>query len=126
MDEAHVLCDRVAIVDRGRIVTQGSPDELILSIGAPHIVELAFAGREAAGSDHPAGTHRRPARCRHGKSGRELGILDGHGGRPCTGRCRLSWGWRAEAGVEIETLATRTATLEDVFVALTGHQLRDD
>ena len=46
-----MLCDRVAIVDRGRIVTQGSPDELILSIGAPHIVEVAFAGNEAAAPD---------------------------------------------------------------------------
>ena len=44
MDEAHVLCDRVAIVDNGRIVAQGGPDELILSIGAPHIVEVAFTG----------------------------------------------------------------------------------
>ena len=35
-------------------------------------------------------------------------------------------GVAADAGVEIETLATRTATLEDVFVTLTGHQLRDD
>ena len=124
MDEAHVLCDRVAIVDQGRIVTEGSPDELILSIGAPHIVELAFTNRKG-----PAGDNLRE---------RLAALPDVDAVR--AGENSESWtvtatalhrtlpalvGAAAEAGVEIETLATRTATLEDVFVALTGHQLRD-
>ena len=37
MDEAYVLCDRVAIMDEGQIVAQGSPDDLIESIGVPHV-----------------------------------------------------------------------------------------
>ncbi len=125
MDEAHVLCDRVAIVDQGRIVSQGSPDELILSIGAPHIVEIAFARGEAPESD--------------GLQGRLAALPDVDTVR--AGEASDAWvvtatalhrtlpalvGVAADAGVEIETLATRTATLEDVFVALTGHQLRDD
>ena len=125
MDEAHVLCDRVAIVDQGRIVTEGSPDELILSIGAPHIVELAFAGGEAPDGDN--------------LQERLAALPDVDAVR--AGESSESWtvtatalhrtlpalvGVAAEAGVEIETLATRTATLEDVFVALTGHRLRDD
>ena len=125
MDEAHVLCDRVAIVDQGRIVTEGSPDELILSIGAPHIVELAFTDREATDGDN--------------LRERLAALPDVDAVR--AGENSESWtvtatalhrtlpalvGAAAEAGVEIETLATRTATLEDVFVALTGHQLRDD
>jgi ABC-2 type transport system ATP-binding protein len=125
MDEAHVLCDRVAIVDQGRIVSQGSPDELILSIGAPHIVEIAFARGEGPESD--------------GLQGRLAALPDVDTVR--AGEASDAWvvtatalhrtlpalvGVAADAGVEIETLATRSATLEDVFVALTGHQLRDD
>ena len=125
MDEAHVLCDRVAIVDQGRIVTEGSPDELILSIGAPHIVELAFTDRQATDGDN--------------LRARLAALPDVDAVR--AGESSASWtvtatalhrtlpalvGVAADAGVEIETLATRTATLEDVFVTLTGHQLRDD
>ena len=82
MDEAHVLCDRVAIVDHGRIVAQGGPDELILSIGAPHIIEVAFAGGAEPWSGRPAGTTRRAARRRHGARGRDLRGLDRHRGGP--------------------------------------------
>ena len=125
MDEAHVLCDRVAIVDQGRIVTEGSPDELILSIGAPHIVELAFTNRKG-----PAGDNLRErlaalpdvdaVRADENSESWTVTATALHRTLPAL------VGAAADAGVEIETLATRTATLEDVFVALTGHQLRDD
>ena len=125
MDEAHVLCDRVAIVDQGRIVTQGSPDELILSIGAPHIVEVAFARSEAPESDD---LRERIAALPDVDTVRADGTAHSwtvtatalHRTLPALVRVA------AEAGAEIEALATRTATLEDVFVALTGHGLRDD
>ena len=125
MDEAHVLCDRVAIVDQGRIVTEGSPDELILSIGAPHIVDVAFARGEAPAS---AGLEERLAALPGVDTVRASEAPDAwtvtanalHRTLPAL------VGLAADAGVQIETLATRTATLEDVFVALTGHRLRDD
>ena len=125
MDEAHVLCDRVAIVDQGRIVTQGSPDELILSIGAPHIVDIAFARGEAP---VPAGLEERLAALpgvdtvRAGEASDAWTVTANALHRTLPALVGLA----ADAGVEIETLATRTATLEDVFVALTGHRLRDD
>ena len=125
MDEAHVLCDRVAIVDRGRIVTEGSPDELILSIGAPHIVDVAFARGEAPAS---AGLEERLAALpgvdtvRAGEAPDAWTVTANALHRTLPALVGLA----ADAGVEIETLATRTATLEDVFVALTGHRLRDD
>ena len=93
MDEAHVLCDRVAIVDHGRIVAQGGPDELILSIGAPHIVEVAFAGGAepglaACGNGSPrCPTSTRCARARPPGPGPSRR-------RPCTGRCRRWCGRR--------------------------------
>ena len=43
MDEAQVLCDRVAIVDQGRIIALGTPVELIASLGAEHVVDFALA-----------------------------------------------------------------------------------
>jgi ABC-2 type transport system ATP-binding protein len=38
MDEAEVLCDRVAVIDRGRVITLGSPSELIEALGQPKVV----------------------------------------------------------------------------------------
>jgi len=38
MDEAETLCDRVAIVDHGKVIAQGAPRELISSLGAPRVV----------------------------------------------------------------------------------------
>src|SRR3974377_1547323 len=46
MDEAERLCDRVAIMDHGKIIAAGSPRELIASIGVEHVVEFA-AGSQA-------------------------------------------------------------------------------
>src|SRR5271156_5624381 len=46
MDEAERLCDRVAIMDHGRIISLGTPLQLIASIGGEHIVEFAVTGRE--------------------------------------------------------------------------------
>ena len=124
MDEAHVLCDRVAIVDRGRIITQGSPDELILSIGAPHIVEIAFTGGETGAN----GLRERLAALPDVDKVRTTEASDTWTVTATALHRTLPAlvGVAADTGVEIETLATRTATLEDVFVTLTGHQLRDD
>ena len=125
MDEAHVLCDRVAIVDHGRIVAQGGPDELILSIGAPHIVEVAFAGGAEQWS---GGLRERLAALpdvdtvRAGETSGAWTVTAAALHRTLPALVRAA----ADAGAEIETLATRTATLEDVFMALTGHRLRDD
>ncbi len=124
MDEAHALCDRVAIVDRGSIIAEGSPDELVLSIGAPHVVEVSFAGGAAAG---PADMEQRLGGLPDVAGVRAGGAADAwtvtarslHRALPALA------GLAAGAGVEIEALTTRTATLEDVFVALTGHRLRD-
>ena len=48
MDEAERLCDRVAIIDQGKIIAQGSPGELIARLGGDHIVEFALEGGRAA------------------------------------------------------------------------------
>jgi ABC-2 type transport system ATP-binding protein len=43
MDEAHELCDRVGIMDQGKLIALGTPRELVASLGAEHVVEFALA-----------------------------------------------------------------------------------
>src|SRR4051812_24707674 len=52
MDEAQILCDRVAVVDHGRVIALGTPRELIASLGAEHVIEFAVApGRQGPSVD---------------------------------------------------------------------------
>ena len=117
MDEAQQLCERIAIMDHGRIIARGTPRELIDSIGIEHIVEFSTAGdvdlapiRTMAGVKdvHPAGGFF------------EMQVTELHTCVPALvgelGRQKLA----------LTELRTHSATLEDVFVALTGRHLRDE
>jgi ABC-2 type transport system ATP-binding protein len=117
MDEAERLCERVAIMDHGQVIARGTPRELIESIGVEHVVEVALAG----GVDVDAIT-------------RLDGIL---GVRAVDSMLRLQVAelHRAVPALlhelgrqqrEPTQLRTHSATLEDVFVALTGRELRDE
>jgi ABC-2 type transport system ATP-binding protein len=120
MEEAERLCDRVAILDHGRVIALGTPRSLIASLGAEHVVEFALVD----------GAARAP-------SVEELAGLPGvHAVRPGPDRTALTVAAVHRAvpallalverrGAELSLLATHHATLEDVFVALTGRQLRD-
>ena len=120
MDEAERLCDRVAIIDHGRAIALGSPRELIASLGAEHVVEFT-APDAAAGA----------------LSVESLQRLNGvQTAREVAGRWTLEVSELARAvpallaelrehGAPLGELATHSATLEDVFVSLTGRQLRD-
>ena len=123
MDEAEVLCDRVAIVDKGRVIAEGTPDELIASIGAAHIVRFTLRSEAA---DDPAGLASAldalpdVDTVRHES---EAWVLTATAlQRTIPSLVRLAAGTRHE----LDSLTTRTATLEDVFVSLTGRHLRDD
>ncbi|HEU5322808.1 MAG TPA: AAA family ATPase, partial [Methylomirabilota bacterium] len=120
MEEAEALCDRVAVVDKGRVIALGTPEELIRSLGAEHVIEFTL------GDGAPAP----PLEVLRGLPG----VRDA---RQEDGTCRLSAGevHRAvpallqalgERGATLASLATHTATLEDVFVSLTGRHLRDE
>jgi len=116
MEEAERLCDRVAIVDQGRVIALGTPRELIASLGADQVVEVDVEGELARAS---------------------LAALPGvHGADRRDGGWMLSVGDAAVAlpalialaaagGVRLAGLRTHQATLEDVFVHLTGRGLRD-
>ena len=120
MEEAARLCDRVAVVDHGKVIALGTPRELIASLGAEHVVEFAVEDQAAARLDDGA-LHALPsveAVARDGSSWR-LTVREVHRAVPAL-LAALS-----ERGVEATGLTTHHATLEDVFMALTGRRLRD-
>jgi ABC-2 type transport system ATP-binding protein len=118
MDEAQVLCDRVAVVDRGRVIAQGSPRELIASLGAEHVIDFALRD----GGDVPQ------AMLEALPGVREVRLNGTTWSITATEVHRTIPALLDELGrrgAELSLLATHTATLEDVFVSLTGRHLRD-
>jgi ABC-2 type transport system ATP-binding protein len=120
MDEAERLCDRVAVMDHGRIIALGTPHELIRSIGAEHIVEFAV---EAGAGDRGIEALQtvEGVRCTRSPNGRyQLSVSELHKSVP------ELFDELARRGVKLTELRTHSATLEDVFVSLTGRNLRDE
>jgi ABC-2 type transport system ATP-binding protein len=120
MDEAERLCDRIAIVDHGRVIAEGTPRELVTSLGGDHVVEIAVGGddvRELAG-DFAA----LPAvRSVHTQAGQfVLAVSEPHVAIPAALESLR------RRGLQLQNLVTRHASLEDVFVSLTGRHLRDE
>jgi ABC-2 type transport system ATP-binding protein len=120
MDEAERLSDRVAIMDHGKVIALGSPRELIASIGAEHMVAFAMDGGAAplnlASLENLDGVS--VARCENG--GYELQVRELH--RAVAALFEET----ARRGIVVTDLRTHSATLEDVFVSLTGRHLRDE
>jgi ABC-2 type transport system ATP-binding protein len=118
MDEAEKLCDRVAIMDHGRIIALGTPRELIASIGVEHLVEFALEGAHV---DVGALERLEGVRSTRVDNGRyQLSVAELHRSVPAL------FDQLASRGVGLTELRTHSATLEDVFVHLTGRHLRDE
>jgi ABC-2 type transport system ATP-binding protein len=117
MDEAERLCDRVAIMDHGKTIAMGTPRELIVSIGIEHMVEFSAAkGLDVAPLGEIEGV--RDVRTDNGSV--QMQVTELHRAVPAL----LSELTRQ--GVALTELRTHSASLEDVFVALTGRHLRDE
>jgi len=118
MDEAERLCDRVAIMDHGRVIALGTPRELIASTGVEHVVE--FTGDPSRAADLPALERLAGVRgVRAEPTGILVQVTELHRAVPA-----LLDELRRQ-GVALTELRTHSATLEDVFVGLTGRHLRD-
>jgi len=118
MDEAERLCDRVAVVDRGKVIALGTPAELVASIGGQQVIEVGFENGVALEDSDLRGLPgvRRVSRAGGGVS---LAVDRLHETLPAL------LGLAQERRAQLSRLATHHATLEDVFVTLTGRQLRE-
>jgi ABC-2 type transport system ATP-binding protein len=115
MDEVQTICDRVAVMDHGRIIAMDTLDALLQRVSGK--VELVVSPWRLELSDHVAGladvTENAngearlvlPAECAS-ELAKVLSVLDG-------------------AGVEVQSIETRASNLESLFLQLTGHTLRD-
>jgi ABC-2 type transport system ATP-binding protein len=117
MDEAERLCDRVAIMDHGKVIALGTPRELVASIGVEHMVEFAAGGPvDAETLRHIDGV--REVEASNGRVRMQVSTL--HRAVPALLE------QLARQGIPLTELSTHSATLEDVFVALTGRHLRNE
>jgi ABC-2 type transport system ATP-binding protein len=123
MDETERLCDRVAIMDHGRILALGTPQQLIASVGGEHIVEFAISGPESGCSvaDSTLLTSIPGVQSHRVDAGlHQLSVRELHSAVP-----RI-FAELARHGLYLSEFRTHSATLEDVFVGLTGRNLRDE
>jgi ABC-2 type transport system ATP-binding protein len=132
MDEAERLCDRVAIMDHGRVIALGTPQQLIGTVGGQDIVEFAVSGGEAGATGAAVGDGRGVV-----DASRLTAIAGVHSHRVDAGLHQLSvselhlavpriFAELAQQGLHLSEFRTHSATLEDVFVRMTGRNLRDE
>ncbi|HEY7020181.1 MAG TPA: ABC transporter ATP-binding protein [Ktedonobacterales bacterium] len=121
MDEAQILCDRIAIMDQGRIIAQDTPAALIETLGASAAVECALIPSAVGASISVDELRSLPgvteARLHDGSALIYTDQLEA----TLVALLRLA----GERGTQIERLQTHAPTLEDVFLKLTGRGLRD-
>jgi ABC-2 type transport system ATP-binding protein len=130
MEEAERLCDRVAIMDHGRMIALGSPQQLIAMVGGEDIVEFAVSTSQVpkAGPGAPDGvvdveklTSIPGVQSYRVDAGvHQLSVSELHTTVP-----RIFAALAAD-GLHMSEFRTHSATLEDVFVRLTGRNLRDE
>ena len=120
MEEADRLCDRIAIVDHGKLVALGTPVELKQSVPGSNVVEVQFAHEDAAWQarlealpqvtevqSQSAGVYR---------------VLTSNGSQTTTQLVEMAAG----LGEQLTSLSVQNTSLDDVFVHYTGRQLRDE
>jgi ABC-2 type transport system ATP-binding protein len=117
MDEAEKLSDRIAILDRGQIIAQGTPEELIRSLGGAHVIEFA-----ATVQPPEEQLRALPGATRVSRRGEAtlISVDEPHRSLP------LLLELIGTAGGELTALTTHRATLDDVFLAMTGRGLREE
>jgi ABC-2 type transport system ATP-binding protein len=121
LEEADALCDRILVIDAGRIVAEGSPDELKRKVSGDVITVAVVGGAEQARlalADAVGGLGVRDLTVR----GPDLLLTVEHGEVALVGLLRALDGAR----VEIASIAVARPSLDDVFLTVTGRSLRDE
>ncbi|HST09651.1 MAG TPA: ATP-binding cassette domain-containing protein [Terriglobales bacterium] len=120
MDEADRLCDRIAIVDHGKLVALDTPAALKASVPGSNVIEVQF--------DHPPTDMEQQLRnlpdvtsIQHEGAGMYR-VLTGNGSGTTTALVEMA----VHAGIPVKSLTVQSTTLDDVFVHYTGRQLRDE
>ena len=114
MEEAEMLSDHLAIVDHGRMLDQGTPKELVQR----HLPAAFIEVSTASGFTEDITL---PALLRVERQGETLSLVTDH----LEDTLVALVGWARDQGRELSGLRTRSATLEDVFLHLTGRSLRE-
>jgi ABC-2 type transport system ATP-binding protein len=122
MDEAERLCDRLAIVDHGQIIAEGTPADLIDRLGGHHVVEFQVDDRQSDKGHGDDLWRALPSveSVRNEDAMVCLNVREPHLTIPAL-LAAIN-----RQGRKLEHLSTRQASLEDVFVNLTGRHLRED
>lgn len=119
MEEAERLCDRVAIVDQGRIIALGPPRELIARLGGHHVIEFSLAPPTPAGQPAESWNDLPSVVSVRNEAGKILlSVEEPHRVLPALVERLERRHW------QLASLVTRHASLDDVFVMLTGRQLQ--
>lgn len=123
MDEAERLCDRVAVVDHGKVIALGSPNELIASLGGEHMIEFSVTnGTSSTSAPVPESElSSLPGVSAVRVDGAKITLT---ASEPHKVLPQLLEQLRGNSG-ELTRLSIRHVSLEDVFVELTGRHLRD-
>jgi ABC-2 type transport system ATP-binding protein len=120
MDEADRLCDRIAIVDHGKLVALDAPMALKASVPGSNVIEAQFEN-PPADWEQRLHTLDEVTSVQHEGAGMYR-VLTGNGSRTTTELVEMS----VAAGVGVKSLSVQNTTLDDVFVHYTGRQLRDE
>ena len=121
LEEADALCDRILVIDAGRIVAEGTPDELKRKVSGDVITVQVTGGAEparAALANAVGGLGVRDLAVR----GTDLLLTVEHGEVALVGLLRAL----DAAGIEIASIAVTRPSLDDVFLTVTGRSLRDE
>src|SRR5258708_4224537 len=124
MDEDEGLCGRVAIVDQGQIIAEGSPTDLIERLGGHHVVEFSVSESSTGNSDGASleAWQALPSveSVRHDNGLGALNVKEPHLTIPALPDAV------DKQRSKFQHLTTGQASLEDVFVRLTGRHLREE
>jgi ABC-2 type transport system ATP-binding protein len=120
MDEADRLCERIAIVDHGKLVALDTPMALKASVPGSNVIEAQFEN-PPEGWEQRLHTLDDVTSVQHEGAGMYR-VLTGSGSRTTTELVEMA----VQAGVAVKSLSVQNTTLDDVFVHYTGRQLRDE